>query len=113
MRGSMGWREMLGGGLVLASLLEGCHDPHADSGHGHEGSDPIVLLVEDDGRGMPTGANVVSASVGLGMTSMRARARVLGGELEVVDLKARGLRIRVEVPRAELPPAQEQKVYAE
>ena len=79
----------------------------------HEGRDQIVLMVEDDGRGMPTGANVVLASVGLGMTSMRARARMLGGELEVIDLKPQGLRIRVEVPLAELPPAQEPKVSAE
>jgi len=68
----------------------------------HEGTDGLVLLVEDDGRGLPTGAHAAPASVGLGMTSMRARARMLGGELEVTDLKPQGLRIRVEVPLAEV-----------
>lgn len=64
----------------------------------HEGPDRVVLLVEDDGRGLPTESATTAASVGVGMTSMRARARMLGGELEVTDLKPKGLRIRVEVP---------------
>ncbi|MBN8248119.1 MAG: sensor histidine kinase [Verrucomicrobia bacterium] len=67
----------------------------------HEGADRVVLLVEDDGRGLPTGALAVPDSAGLGMTSMRARARMLGGELEVSSLKPHGLRIRVEVPLGE------------
>lgn len=69
----------------------------------HEGADRVVLLIEDDGRGLSASAPLHPASVGLGMTSMRARARMLGGELEVTGLKPQGLRIRVEVPLGETP----------
>lgn len=44
MRGSMGWREMLSGGLVLASLLGGCHDPKVDHGHEHEGGGAKLVV---------------------------------------------------------------------
>ena len=64
----------------------------------------LVLVIEDDGRGMggvprsngAAGAGGVSR--GLGMTGMRARARRLGGDLEVGAAWPHGVRIRVEVP---------------
>ncbi|MBX3732002.1 MAG: sensor histidine kinase [Verrucomicrobiae bacterium] len=64
----------------------------------HEGPDRLLLVIEDDGRGLRAESRETATSVGVGMTSMRARARMLGGELEVEDLKPQGLRIRVEVP---------------
>jgi len=64
----------------------------------HEGAGGVVLVIEDNGRGLPSHSHGVAARAGLGMTSMRARARMLGGDLELANLKPRGLRIRVEVP---------------
>jgi signal transduction histidine kinase len=59
----------------------------------------VVLTVEDDGRGLPDPTQWALPQSGLGMTSMRARARMLGGELEVLQRQPRGLRLRVEIPR--------------
>lgn len=64
----------------------------------------LFLVIEDDGRGMGGEAGEGSRTVGgdvsrgLGMTSMRARARRLGGDLEVSIARPHGVRIRVEVP---------------
>jgi len=55
--------------------------------------------VEDDGQGLPDPTQWAHPRSGLGMTSMRARARMLGGELEVLQRQPRGLRLRVEIPR--------------
>jgi len=59
----------------------------------------VVRTVEDDGRGLPDPPQWAHPQSGLGMTSMRARARMLGGELEVLSRQPKGLRLRVEVPR--------------
>jgi signal transduction histidine kinase len=59
----------------------------------------VVLMVEDDGRGLPDPTQWALPQSGLGMTSMRARARMLGGELEVLQRQPSGLRLRVEIPR--------------
>ena len=59
----------------------------------------LILAIEDDGVGMgPSQPPTHGQPRGLGMVSMRARARRLGGDLEVGSVRPHGLRIRVEVP---------------
>jgi signal transduction histidine kinase len=60
----------------------------------------VCLMIEDNGRGLPAKAN---ATVSLGMTGMRARARHLGGELELRSKAGRGLTIEARVPIQENP----------
>lgn len=64
----------------------------------------VVLTVEDDGRGLPDPRQWAYPQSGLGMTSMRARARMLGGELGVLPRHPKGLRLRVEIPRKDPGP---------
>ncbi|MEY3275969.1 MAG: hypothetical protein RL153_1235 [Verrucomicrobiota bacterium] len=58
----------------------------------------LILAIEDDGVGMGTPPSNGGQPRGLGMVSMRARARRLGGDLDVGSMRPHGLRIRVEVP---------------
>lgn len=57
----------------------------------------VVLEVADDGRGFDP-APRSSAGRRLGLSSMRDRARGVGGRLDVTSGPARGTTIRVEVP---------------
>lgn len=54
--------------------------------------DGVYLLVEDDGRGLG------AVAPGLGLTSMRSRAEVLGGRLELRERKPHGVWLRLRIP---------------
>jgi len=58
------------------------------------GGDSITLVVADNGCGFKIG----SGRGGLGMIGMRARARSIGGELEVRSAGRRGFVIEAKVP---------------
>jgi len=59
----------------------------------------VTLTVDDDGRGLGHGQQ---ASPGLGLTSMRERAALMGGTLTVSEGPLGGTRVSVHVP---VPPA--------
>lgn len=72
----------------------------------HDGDDEVVLSVADDGEGFDR-ANPPSRAgkVGhLGLASMRGRALLLGGTLEI-DTGKEGTTVRVRAPRHPVPPA--------
>ncbi len=56
----------------------------------------IRLLVEDQGRGLPTDWD--QGTNGLGITSMRERARLLHGHVSVTPAPVRGTRVEAWVP---------------
>jgi signal transduction histidine kinase len=58
----------------------------------------LCLTVVDDGAGFRP--ELDTSATGFGLTSMRERARALGGELTVVSSPGRGTRVEVTVPRA-------------
>jgi signal transduction histidine kinase len=62
--------------------------------------DKVVGRVEDDGRGLPrtTGA---AADSRVGMRSMRERAALLGGALDIVSSPGGGTRIEASIPLEE------------
>ena len=63
----------------------------------------VLLVIEDDGRGFEQpAARRDAVSGGLGLISMRERAALVGGELEIESVVGRGTTLRVVVP---LPPA--------
>ncbi|MBS0451301.1 MAG: ATP-binding protein [Proteobacteria bacterium] len=65
----------------------------------------LQLEVQDDGRGFtPEAANNPSPVPGMGLASMRSRARRLGGELHI-DSRADGTRLRLRCPLAARPVA--------
>lgn len=53
----------------------------------------LILEVEDDGRGLPE-----PLREGIGLRSMRERARCLGSRLQVQSAAGRGVCLRVEIP---------------
>lgn len=57
----------------------------------HRLTDTLILTIEDDGRGFSPDA----ATAGYGLRSMRDRARLLGGQLDVDSQPGRGTRIRL------------------
>lgn len=86
----------------------------------------VTLTVDDNGRGMPPqrsaslgGAGLGSAGLGsggpsLGMVGMRARARHIGGELQVESVAGRGVWLRVRAPaplRAEIDESHEEDAH--
>ncbi|MGB4138081.1 MAG: ATP-binding protein, partial [Microbacterium sp.] len=60
--------------------------------HVAEGDGGIVMRISDDGRGMPG-----AIRPGVGLTSIRERARMLGGRMRIADA-GRGTEIVVELP---------------
>lgn len=56
------------------------------------------LEVTDDGRGFDPDAVRTGGSSGLGLASMRERARSVGGSLQVRSVAAHGTTVRLEVP---------------
>jgi signal transduction histidine kinase len=60
----------------------------------------VRLVVSDDGVGFDPDDRQVRATH-LGLTSMRERARDLGGSLEIVSAPGSGTEVRLEVPRGQ------------
>jgi signal transduction histidine kinase len=60
--------------------------------------DTLLLVVEDDGRGIdPTAPRPDRRNGGFGLIGMQERARLLGGELQIVSEPGAGTRVEVEV----------------
>ena len=55
----------------------------------------LVLLVQDDGRGIPAGREAAS----LGILGMRERAWLLGGTLTVSSTLGQGTTVAAHIPR--------------
>lgn len=70
-------------------------------------AEKLVLLVEDNGQGIPPEATADSRS--LGLQGMRERASVLGGEVTISPIKPSGTRVSLRLPRG----ATEAKFWAE
>jgi signal transduction histidine kinase len=62
----------------------------------HEAS--AVLAIEDNGQGFTPGAVGSTSRDGLGLVSMRERARLIGGEITIEAAPGRGTSIVVRVP---------------
>ncbi len=60
----------------------------------------IRLSVDDDGVGFSP--DTLPAGGGMGLASMRERARSLGGELTITKAKARGMRLEAVIPLREM-----------
>lgn len=60
----------------------------------------VILTIQDDGIGFAT-VNAPRSRCGYGMTTMRERARRIGGRLQIESPATGGTLIRVEVPLAE------------
>lgn len=60
-----------------------------------QNSERLVLVVQDDGEGMPEGEDVSS---GIGMKIMEYRAKFLGGWLSVISRRERGVIVICTVP---------------
>jgi PAS domain S-box-containing protein len=56
----------------------------------------LIAEVADDGVGLGP-----ETSPGVGLSSMRERAAVIGGELEIASERERGTRVRLRIPRSE------------
>lgn len=68
----------------------------------HGEADAIVLTVEDDGNGFDIEEMTQKTRKGLGLHSMRYRARAVGATFNIESSAARGTRIEVRVPRARI-----------
>jgi PAS domain S-box-containing protein len=63
----------------------------------HRGRD-AVLIIEDDGSGFNPDAPRTDASSGLGLVSMRERAQIIGGSLDVESQPGKGTTIFLRIP---------------
>jgi len=59
----------------------------------------LALMIEDDGRGA-VDDGMAAAGNGLGLIGMRERVMALGGQLDVIDLGAKGFQLRAMIPFA-------------
>jgi PAS domain S-box-containing protein len=64
--------------------------------------DNIVVIIEDNGRGFDPSAETArtEAGHGLGLTGMRERAALIGGDLEIESAAGKGTTIYIRVPAA-------------
>jgi PAS domain S-box-containing protein len=60
----------------------------------------IILRLEDDGQGFEVSKTMAPGRVdrGMGLSGMRERVAVLGGEMEVSSRRGHGTRIKIEIP---------------
>ena len=61
----------------------------------------LVVIVEDDGRGFDAGAVSRSQTRGLGLVSMRERAQIIGGTLDIESSPGGGTTIYLHLPITE------------
>lgn len=63
-------------------------------------NDRMILIIHDNGKGIPAGARLASTELsgGLGFTSIRERVRMMGGTLEVQSASGAGTRLNIELP---------------
>jgi two-component system sensor histidine kinase UhpB len=80
---------------ALRNVVKHSHATAAAVHLSHEGG-RLVLSVSDDGDGFDVDA--VDVRDGLGLTSIRERLHLLGGQLSIRSTPRAGTRIRVEVP---------------
>jgi signal transduction histidine kinase len=77
----------------------------AISVHAHDGV--LYVSVTDDGRGLPDASRLGPRGDGLeggfGMSGMRERAELVGGELEIANAPERGTAMRLTVPLSGRP----------
>jgi len=59
----------------------------------------VVLIVEDDGRGFDPDGSRGGAVAGLGLVSMRERAQIIGGSLDVESEPGKGTTIFLRIPQ--------------
>jgi signal transduction histidine kinase len=84
---------------ILRMLQEALTNARRHSGAGNvevrlsEDGNELVVEVDDDGRGFEPGIRP-----GVGFTSMRERAALLGGYLEIDSHVGHGTRVRLRVP---------------
>lgn len=75
---------------------------HADASHVRielmQTAGGLRLIIQDNGKGLPSSTDARLASPSLGMVGMRARARQCGGELTLTPMKPSGLRIEAIIP---------------
>ena len=64
----------------------------------------LALIVEDDGHGFPAQPNVSPVEPGMGLVSMRERAALIGGRVQIESMAGRGATVYVKIPlKARLP----------
>jgi signal transduction histidine kinase len=66
-------------------------------------NDRLLVSVNDDGRGFDAGANDIkgAAEKGMGLASMKERAHMLGGTLDISGEAGKGTRIALVIPVGE------------
>jgi two-component system sensor histidine kinase UhpB len=60
--------------------------------------DDLVLIIEDDGKGLPPRAAATATGSGFGITGMRERATLLGGTLSIESSVGHGTTLYVRIP---------------
>ena len=73
----------------------------------HRSEHGVLLSIEDNGRGLPSGT---PPRPSLGMTGMRARAQQIKADFRIATPRQGGLRLEVDVP---VPPVKEQHAKQE
>jgi signal transduction histidine kinase len=87
---------------ILQEALQNVHK-HAGATHVsvilERGDGRVLLIVEDNGRGYdPDAEEAAGTHKGMGLTNMRERAALVGGELEIESSPGSGATIYVRVP---------------
>ncbi len=60
----------------------------------------LVIMIQDNGRGLPTGVAAISEKVRrhLGLRNMQARAKMLGGDLHLSSQRGEGVNLKIIIP---------------
>jgi len=64
----------------------------------HREDQQVTLRIEDDGRGFDAGDSAAEQPGGMGLTSIRERARILGGQVFLETAPGKGTSLRINLP---------------
>jgi signal transduction histidine kinase len=97
--------------VIFRVIQEALHNIQKHAGASHVSVEVArrpgewVITVADDGRGFAAATQQGQARIGSGLLSMRERAAIVGGSLEVSSAAGHGTRLILTIPVPDMGPA--------
>jgi signal transduction histidine kinase len=85
-------------GEALSNAARHAHATHVQIDVAAPDDGPLCVAITDDGRGFDTVFAELAPARGFGLRSMRERAQLVGGDVELVSEPGHGTRVEIAIP---------------